>query len=55
MKLKNAIFAIAALGFLVTSCSQQSIDEHTTQDNIQGTAEGETNIDKGDIIIPPNG
>ncbi len=52
MKLKNAIFAIAALGFLVTSCSPQSIDEHTTQDNIQGT---ETNIDKGDIIIPPNG
>ncbi|WP_283640221.1 hypothetical protein [Mesonia mobilis] len=55
MKLKNAIFAIAALGFLVTSCSPQSIDEHTTQDNIQGTAEGETNIDKGDIKIPTNG
>ena len=48
MKLKNAIFAIAALGFLVTSCSPQSIDEHTTQDNIQ-------NIEKKDIKIPTNG
>ncbi len=48
MKLKNAIFAIAALGFLVTSCSPQSIDEHTTQDNIQ-------NIDKSKIIVPSNG
>jgi hypothetical protein len=49
MKIKNAIFAIAAFGFLLTtSCSPQSIDEHTTQDNIQ-------NIDKTRIKIPTNG
>ena len=51
MKVKNAIFAIAALGFLVTSCSPQAIDEHTTQDNIKS----ETNIDKGEIVVPTNG
>mgnify|MGYP001052504803 CR=1 FL=1 len=52
MKLKNAIFAITALGFLVTSCTPQSIDEHTTQDNIQNNG---YIIDKGDIKIPTNG
>ncbi len=51
MKVKNAIFAIAALGFLVTSCTPQSIDEHTTQDNIKAT----TDIEKKDIKIPTNG
>ena len=58
MNLKNFIFVIAIAGFLVTSCSPQSIDEHTTQENIQGDGEiepGTTNIDKGDIIIPSNG
>lgn len=48
MKVKNVIFAIATLGFLVTSCSPQSIDEHTTQDNIKA-------IDKGDIVVPSHG
>ncbi|SHI75128.1 hypothetical protein SAMN04488096_104102 [Mesonia phycicola] len=52
MKLKNAIFAIATLGFLVTSCTPQSIDEHTTQDNIQND---DFIIDKGKIKIPTNG
>ncbi|MDR6301031.1 hypothetical protein [Mesonia maritima] len=58
MKLKNFIFVIAIAGFLATSCSPQSIDEHTTKENIQGDGAfqpGSTNIDKGDIIIPSNG
>ncbi len=57
MNLKNFTFVIAIAGLLLTSCSPQSIDEHTTEDNIQDgeTTNTTTFIDKGEIIVPTNG
>lgn len=51
MKFQTVIFAVLTLGFLVTSCSPQSIDDQTTQDNIKA----QTEMDKTKIIVPRNG